>query len=117
MRLIADHKYTKVHAHDERTEGNANHHYEISQAMEGEPKFPPCIVGFQHGPIGEKGVNGVTNEDLLAIVIDRLYGFQAGKFKCRENAIALTKLEETQMWLYRRTALREKRGVEGTNKV
>ena len=72
---------------------------------------------FQHGPIYEVGVNGITNEILLAIVIDRLRGFQAGGLRCRENAVALTKLEEALMWLKKRTHERTVRGVEGTNEV
>ena len=44
----------------------------------------------------EAGKNGIHNEDLLVIVIDRLRGFQSGPFKCRENAIAITKLERNK---------------------
>ena len=55
------------------------------------------------------------NEDLIAIVIDRMRGFQSGDYACRDNAIALTKLEEALMWLRNRTNGREARGVEGTN--
>ena len=72
-------------------------------------------MNFQNGPIKEAGVNGVMNEDLIAIVIDRMQGFQNGDFKCRENALALTKLEEALMWLRKRTQDREDRGVEGTS--
>jgi hypothetical protein len=39
----------------------------------------------------------------------------AGPYACRENAIALTHIEEALMWLQRRTVARIKRGVEGTN--
>lgn len=70
-------------------------------------------VRFQNGPIAESGVNGVTNEALLAVVIDRLRCFQSGPFSCRENALALTKLEEAMHWLNARTAERMARGVEG----
>ena len=65
--------------------------------------------------IKENGVNGCHNEDLIAVVIDRLQGFQAGEFSCRENAIAITKLEEALLWLNKRTQDRIRRGVEGTN--
>lgn len=70
---------------------------------------------FQSGPIKEAGVNGVTNEVLIAIVTDRLRSFQASKYACRENALALTKLEEALHWLHTRTREREARGVEGTH--
>lgn len=74
-----------------------------------------CDINFQNGPIKESGVNGISNESLLAIVEDRLLGFQSGQFACRENAIALTKLQEAMMWLQKRTRDRVARGVEGTN--
>lgn len=70
---------------------------------------------FQNGPIKEVGTNGVTHEALLAILIDRLQGFQKGPYASRDNAVALTKLEEAQMWLHKRTLERLARGVEGTH--
>lgn len=72
-------------------------------------------LGFQNGPVTEVGVNGLTDEALLAIVIDRLECFQRGAYKCRENALAITKLEEAMHWLGHRSADRERRGVEGEN--
>jgi hypothetical protein len=72
-------------------------------------------INFQNGAVKEHGVNGISNESLLAIVIDRLQGFQSGEFSCRENAIALTKLEEAMLWLHKRTKDRLERGVEGKN--
>lgn len=51
----------------------------------------------------------------MAVVIDRLQGFQSGQYACRDNAIALTKLEEALMWLNKRTNDRIARGVEGTS--
>ena len=74
-------------------------------------------IRFQEGPIKEKGVNGIFNEDLIAMVIRRLEGFQQTEFKCRENAMAITKLEEAMMWLRKRTVGREKKGIIGTHKV
>lgn len=60
--------------------------------------------------------NGTTNEDLLLVLIDRLQ-FLSAKFPCRENALAITKLEEALMWLNKRTADRMARGVEGQHKA
>ncbi len=51
----------------------------------------------------------------MAIVIHRLQSYQAGKFKCRENAMVITKLEEAMHWLKHRTKARQNRGVEGTS--
>lgn len=99
---------------DERNEFGASHNYEIKIGTEG-----PTVakMQFQNGPIAEHGVNGMTNESLLAIVIDRLEGFLAGKFPSRETALAKTKLEEALMWLNKRTLDRQSRGVEGQYKA
>jgi hypothetical protein len=80
----------------------------------GKPADHATIL-FQNGPIGEAGVNGITHEVLLAILIDRLEGFQAGKFACSENALALQSLKLAQNALQYRTQLRVMRGVEGTH--
>ncbi len=106
-------KYTEVKVLDEKGQGNANHKYEV--VLVENRNQVVCEVNFQNGPVKEFGVNGVMNEDLIAIVIDRMRGFQSGDYKCRDNAIALTKLEEALMWLLNRTIDREARGVEGTN--
>lgn len=56
--------------------------------------------------------DGITDEQLLMILIDRLNYFQT-KFPSRENAIALTHIERALLWYEKRTADRKKRGVEG----
>jgi len=111
---IGTEKYTQVFAVDE-VEFNAHHHYVVKSVED----LPVTLgeVQFQKGPIKECSINGVCNEDLLAMVLDRLYGFQSSEFKCRENALAITKLEEALHWLRHRTSVREKRGVEGTHSV
>lgn len=97
---------------DEPGHGGASHVYEVQHAATA--GVPPMLtISFQNGPIGEHGVNGVTQEILLAIVIDRLRSFQAGPFSSRENALALTKCEEALHWLQQRTLDRMRRGVEG----
>jgi hypothetical protein len=77
--------------------------------------YTDSLVFFQNGPIKENGVNGCHQEDLLAIVLHRLQSFQAGDYKCRENALAITKIEEAMHWLNHRTTARLNRGVEGTS--
>lgn len=74
-------------------------------------------IVFQNGPIAEAGVNGVTHEALLAIVADRLNGFQSGHYTCKENGLALKLLSEAIGWLHIRTTKRMERGVEGTHTV
>jgi len=61
-------------------------------------------------------VNGTTNEEVLAMLIDRL-GHLNGKFPCRENSIAITHIETALLWLNKRTSDRLKRGVEGQHKA
>lgn len=56
--------------------------------------------------------DGTTNEELLAVLIDRLQ-YLNGKFPCRQNSIAITKLQEAVFWLNDRTAERKAAGVEG----
>lgn len=56
--------------------------------------------------------NGTTNEAVLEMLIDRLQFLQKA-FPCRENAIVITKLEESLLWLEKRTADRVSRNVEG----
>jgi len=78
---------------------------------------PLAHINFQHGPVKEKGVNGVSNEDLINMVLKRLSAFQETEYKCRENAEAITKLEESLMWLRKRTSDREIRNVVGASSV
>ena len=121
MRKIEDHKVNPandridISVMDEPGAGGACHHYEVD--IDGGENGNGLDIHFQNGPIAEAGVNGVTQEVLLAIVIDRLRSFQAGPYACRENDLALTKLEEAQHWLHSRTRARMARGVEGTHKV
>ena len=61
--------------------------------------------------------DGVTNEALLAIVIDRLEGFQAGRFPCDENEQAMLACEEALRCLHLRTRVRITRGVENQAKA
>jgi len=69
---------------------------------------------LQRGPVREVGHNGCDITDMLEFTRLTLEAFQA-KFACRENAIAITKMQEAEMWLRERTRDREERGVEGTS--
>jgi len=105
-------KYTQVYQ-EENYKYNAPHRFSVSTVEE--PSTILADIHFQEGPIKECGVNGVCNEDLINMVICRLEGFQNSEFACRENALAITKLEEALLWLRKRTMARESRGVEGTH--
>lgn len=118
MRTINSHKVNPANdlidivVLDEPGAGGACHEYSITVPSQGR-----YDINFQDGPIATAGVNGVTHEALLAIIVDRLEHFQKGPFACRENAIALTKIQEAQHWLHHRTRARMDRGVEGTHTV
>jgi hypothetical protein len=101
--------------------GGACHHYRIEPiTLSGdhpEGAINPCEIRFQHGPIAEVGVNGVTHESLLAVLEDRLSSFQDGPYACEENRQALFCIRSAKEWLHRRTKNRLERGVEGTHQV
>jgi hypothetical protein len=133
MRTINDHIINpandriSITVTDDPGQGGANHAYLVSwgrektqaeiSGVQPDTSRSDVYINFQNGPIADFGVNGVTQEVLLAIVIDRLRSFQKGPYACRENDVALTKLEESLMWLQRRTIERMRRGVEGTNTI
>jgi len=135
MRKITDHEHNPcnkaltIEVHDEPGQGGACHKYSLEWRKQNtgrgfrDPEtgawHDACILLFQNGPVNEdgNGVNGITNEALLAVVLDRLRGFQTGEYACRENALAITKIEEAMHWLHSRTRQREARGVEGTHTV
>ncbi|MBC1523743.1 hypothetical protein HB884_05925 [Listeria booriae] len=70
-------------------------------------------VKWQDGVISENGINGAQVNDVMEVALSRLQELNK-QFPCRENSIAITKLEEAIMWQDKRTADRLKRGVEGT---
>lgn len=122
MRNIETHKVNPVNdcielqCIDEPGQGGACHEYEIEvpNGKSGEMQ-EVFYIKFQNGPVAETGVNGLTHEVLLSILVDRLEHFQVGPYACWENALALTKIQEAQHWLHHRTRQRMARGVEGTH--
>ncbi|MFP5227560.1 MAG: ABC transporter ATPase [Acidobacteriota bacterium] len=124
MRELTDHIVSgdqavqlKITVTDDPGAGGANHAYSIEWDQPNHPDsvVGQCFIGFQNGPIRESGVNGITQEALLAIVIDRLRSFQAGPFANDCNALALEHCDEALNALQSRTWDRIKRGVEGTS--
>ena len=125
MRNITDHivegdsanHQLEIRVLDEPGAGGANHEYDIRWQPKSDPKVllvSHIIISFQNGPIKEYGVNGVTQEALLAIVADRLKSFQAGPFACESNQKALDYTLLALSFLQDRTRARIARGVEGT---
>lgn len=130
MRTIETHKVNPANdaltiaVTDEKGAGGANHRYEITgfhagtnaSIENGEHHLHEKLtIIFQNGPIAESGVNGITNEALLAIVRDRIGCFNRGSFACDENSRALRGINEAIDALHSRTKSRMARGVEGTH--
>lgn len=96
---------------DEQGNGGAHHHYRL---VHGDTE---THLKFQNGGVSEVGANGITEAQLIAILIHRLEAFQSGPFRSRENAITITKLEEALMWQQQRTMNRMRKGIEGRSVV
>lgn len=73
-------------------------------------------LDFQCGPVKEVGVNGITNEALLAILIHRTRILNEN-FPSHLNDAAIKSMETALNLFESRTRDRVARGVEGENKV
>ena len=100
---------------DRRYGGGACHRYEV-RCHTGKGAILH-MIRFQKGPVQEHGVNGLSDESLLAILIDRLEHFQAGPFACEQNERALTHLQAALEDLQARTKDCVERGVEGRSEA
>lgn len=115
-----------IFALDEPGPGGAHHLYEVVKLNTGRiceedgtfrtrPENMLLTVQMQEGPRKDpNSTHGVLDTDLLEIVRDRLAAFQSGPFACRENACALTHIEEALLWMNKRVEDRMTRGVLGT---
>lgn len=76
-------------------------------------------IDWQNGPLGRNEgrteANGAFVETVIAAAIQRIEYYNSSRFRCRENSLAITHLEEALHWLNHRTARRESEGVEGTH--
>lgn len=70
---------------------------------------------IQNGPVKENGVNGCQVDTIIEAAKIIIEGLNKN-FPCRENSLAITKLDEALMWLRERTRNRIERGVEGSSK-
>lgn len=108
-------RITEVYREGDVGPGGAYHHYVVFHGLDPERDETRTDIKFQKGPRNVEGsVGGVIDGDLLEIVRDRLRAFQAGEFACRENACALTHIEEALMWMNKRSEDRAERQVLGT---
>ena len=71
---------------------------------------------IQNGPIKENGINGCQVDTVIEAAKTIIEGLNK-KFPCRENSVAITKLDEALMWLEKRTKDRIKRDVEGKSEA
>lgn len=97
-----------VEAIGEPGPGGACQHYHVSP-----PTGRLTCLKFQQGNPMD-GINGISNEALAAVLIDRLQGFQLGPFACVDNERALNYFQAGLSALKARSKGRVDRGVEGT---
>lgn len=77
-------------------------------------------IDWQNGPLGRVGTderiepNGAFVETVLEAVKQRIEYYNT-TFGCRENSLAITKIEEAIHWLNHRTNRRVAQNVEGTH--
>ena len=107
----------EVYRLGEEGPGGAYHDYGINIGPEApdSDEDTMVLIEFQKGPRKEpESRHGVLDSDLLEIVRDRLKCFQNGPYATRENAFALTHIEEALLWMNKRTEDRIERNVLGT---
>ena len=110
MRIQRNNNLNDVFYENEEGPGGGRHLYSVKR----DDKVI-CDLQFQKGPRNdENSIPGVLETDLLEIVRSRLQFFQKGEYATRENACALTHIEEALMWLNKRVEDRAERGVLGT---
>lgn len=72
-------------------------------------------ITFQQGAVKEVGMNGITSEALLQILIHRTECLDM-EFPCKENTTAIRAMTDALNAFNERTENRMKRGVEGQSK-
>lgn len=110
-RIHEDHNGCYVTAHSKLSDGAdvSGHLYSLHYG----PSTSQTLQ-FQRGPVKDVGVNGITSEMLLAVLIDRTKHLD-GQFPCEENKVALEGIEQAAVAFAKRTADRLARNVEGKN--
>ncbi|MEA2001443.1 MAG: hypothetical protein U9N84_06100 [Actinomycetota bacterium] len=99
---------------DGNPSGGISSIYDREDALSTGGSQPPLVeIPWQNGIMSE-GRNGVVLEDMVEACIQRLRFFQDSKFRCRENALALTKLEEAAQWMRQRQRNRHLQNVQSS---
>lgn len=112
LRIQRNNNLNEVYVDDVEGPGGGRHHYQVARG-----DLVVADIQFQNGPRSdEKSTPGVLEGDLLEIVRSRLQYFQKGEYATRENACALTHIEEALMWIAKRADDRAEQGKLGTMK-
>jgi predicted transcriptional regulator len=107
--VYADHNGLEIIADDNRL----GHSYNVMDPSKG---ARIAVIDFQNGAVPANGINGVTNESLLAITIHRTEVLNE-QFPCVENEQAISAMKGALAAFEARTADRQKRDVEGSLQV
>lgn len=84
-------------------------------AFEPGDKANELVIILQNGTLPEKGVNGVTAEDLLKVCEEVFICYQESKFACEENQEALNHIQGALGAMAKRRNRRTEQGTEGTH--
>lgn len=103
----------KIDVMDAPGPGGASCEYRIRTIQGPIDHSPIPTIRFQKGDPNKVGQNGITNEVLLTIVMDRLAGFVGGPFNTSDTEEALRCVATALQHLIHRTNDRLQRGVEG----
>lgn len=92
----------------------AGHVYDVDVLDNSESELRTlAAIRFQNGPIRDVGINGITNEDLLVILIHRTETVNE-QFPCEENEAAIEFMRNALDAFNARVANRKARGVADT---
>lgn len=100
----------------QHSENNNKFFIEIENATNEKGIAPVVKFKIQSDPIGEVGVNGCQAVDMLEY-IGHLFSSLNSTFPCEENEETIKCINEALVHQEQRTADREVRKVEGTNKI
>lgn len=94
---------------------NIKDHYMTDRCIEEINGKRILDIKFQTGGTATTERNGIFIEDLLIIAQAKLNEYNK-QLPCRENQLAMDKIDEAILWLTYRKTEREHRGVYGTEK-
>ena len=116
-KIKGDDSHVQVFA-DDRDPGCGNAAHNFLFLLPGQQDVSKAHdLRFQRGPLKVAGPNGVQDSAVIAVLIERFEGFQAGPFACETNARVLEHLKAALDLNSQRTRDRIARGVEGQNKA